>query len=198
MILELDPPCNRAGRIEGSSCCYLGADWKVYREPPCGVVFRGPFPSGASLQGLLLAHEVLAGASGSDLSGPAPVLRELCGGRSLFRFGLERFLAERSGELEAPEEPTEMDRLVQGIVQGAFLARRGAVLRLLRGCTVEWGCHELPEPLAWHSPEGELKLLAALLSGLRELIGDGAAPRVSIPGRPTLSTHQIQELLGFV
>jgi|GEM_PF-6648111 len=99
---------------------------------------------------------------------------------------------------EEPEEPTDMDRLLGGVAYGALLARRGALLRFLRGCTVHWSGGDMPEPLAWPDPEGELKLLGAFLAGLRELDADGLSPRIEVPGKQNLSTDQIHELLRVV
>lgn len=191
-ILELDPPCNRAGRPSGRRCCYLGADWRLYGDPPASGVFRGPFPSEASLKGLLLAHGFLGGEDAGELTALLPALSELCPDGNLFRLGLRCFRREE------PEEPTDLDRLLGGVAYGALLARRGALLRFLRGCTVHWSGGKLPDPLAWPDPEGELKLLGAFLAGLRELDAEGMSPRIEVPGKRSLSTDQIHELLRFV
>ncbi|MFO7626690.1 MAG: hypothetical protein R6V62_05490 [Candidatus Fermentibacteraceae bacterium] len=189
-ILELDPPCNRAGRPSRLRCMYLGADWRLYADPPERGVFRGPFPSEASLKGLLLAHRLLVGEDADTALLPA--LREQCEDGNLFRLGLRCFRREE------PEEPTDLDRLLEGVAYGALLARRGALLRFLRGCTVHWSGGELPDSLAWPDSEGELKLLGAFLAGLRELDAEGMSPRVEVPGKRNLSTDQIHELLRFV
>lgn len=191
-ILELDPPCNRAGRSSRKSCVYLGADWRLYDDPPEGGVFRAPFPSAASLKGLLLVHRLLEGEDAGEHAALLPALREQCGDGNLFRLGLLYFRREE------PEEPTELDRLLSSVAYGALLARRGALLRFLRGCTVHWSGGELPDPLAWPDPEGELKLLGAFLAGLRELDAKGMSPRVEVPGKLNLSADQIHELLWVV
>lgn len=192
LILELDPPCNRAGRPSGRSCAYLGADWRIYSEPPESVAFRGPFPSEASLRGLMLVRGLLAGEDAGERAGLLPSLRKLCPDGNIFRLGLRCFRAEEPGE------PTELDRLLGSVANGALLARRGALLRLLRGCAVRWSGEELQDPLAWPDPGGELKLLGTLLAGLRELDAGGMAPMLVIPGKRSLSSDQIRELLRFV
>lgn len=190
-ILELNPACNTAGRLTGERVRYLGADWKLSTAPP-SCPYRGPFPSESAVQGLVLAHGLLEGNEPGEYRGFVPAFRELCGKRSLFRLGLDQLRAE------PVEEPTPLDRLVQGVVHGSLLARRGALLRLLRGCTVSWAGGGLSEPLAWPEPEGELKLLSALLAGLRKLAREGRAPRVEIPEKTALSPDQIQALLRVV
>lgn len=191
-ILELDPQCNRAGRPSRQSCVYLGADWRLFCNPPESGGFRGPFPSEASLKGLLLAHRLLEEEDAGEHAALLPSLRELCPDGNLFRLGLGCFRREE------PEERTDLDRLLGGVAYGALLARRGALLRLLRGCTVHWSGGELPDPLAWPDTGGELKLLGVLLAGLRELDAEGLLPRVEVMEKPNLSTDQIHELLGVV
>lgn len=191
-ILELDPPCNRAGRPSRKSCVYLGAGWRLFDDPPESGAFRGPFPSEASLKGLFLAHSVLGGEDAGGHAALLPSLRELCPDGNLFRLGLGCFRREE------PEEPTDLDRLLDGVAHGALLARRGALLRLLRGCTVHWSGGELTDPLSWPDPGGELKLLGALIAGLRELDAKGLSPGVEVRGKPNLSTDQIHELLRVV
>lgn len=191
-ILELDPPCNKAGRPSRNSCVYLGADWRLHREPPVCGAWRGPFPSEASLNGLLLARRLLGGEGSDEHAVLLPALRALCPDGNLFRLGLGCFRREE------PEDTTDLDRLLGGVAYGALLARRGALLRLVRGCTVHWSGGELPDPLAWPDAGGELRLLGVLLAGLRELVAEGLSPRLEVPGKPGLSTDQIHELLRVV
>jgi len=192
LILGLDPPCNRAGRPSRQRCTYLWADWSTHEDPPQNGIFRGPFPSEASLNGLLLAHRLLGGEEAGERADLLPALSGACPDGNLFLLGLRCFRREE------PEEPTDLDRLLGGVAYGALLARRGALLRLIRGCTVHWTGGELQEPLAWPDPEGELKLLGTLLAGLRELDAEGLSPRVEVPGKLNLRTDQIHELLRFV
>lgn len=191
-ILELDPPCNRAGRPSRKGCVYLGAGWRLFCDPPESGAFRGPFPSEASVKGLFLAHSLLEGEDAGGQAALLPSLRELCPDGNLFRLGLRCFRREE------PEEPTDLDRLLDGVAYGALLSRRGALLRLLRGCTVRWSDGELFDPLAWPDPGGELKLLGTLLGGLRELDAKGMSPALEVPGKRDLSSDQIHELLRFV
>lgn len=190
-ILELDPPCNRAGRLTGEKAVYLGDDWRISHSPPAGP-FRGPFPSEGSVGGLVLARRLLDGEEPGEYGDFLQAFRDLCGRRSLFRVGLEHY------RVEPVEHPTPLHRLVQGVVHGSLMARRGALLRLLRGCTVSWTGGVLREPLDWPEPEGELKLLPVLLAGLRKLSRNGLAPRIGIPCRAPLSPDQIQALLRVV
>ncbi len=192
LILELSPPCNTAGRLSGERCAYLGPDWRLYNTEPGDMVFRGPFPSIASVQGLLLARRLLQGEEPGEYAGVIREWREMCEGRNLFRLGLEQFRREE------PEEPTGLDTLIKGVVTGAFHARRAAALRLLRGSTVEWDGGTISDPLAWPVPEGELKLLAALLAGLRKLVKGKLNPRVETRAGKRVSAEQINGLLDVV
>ena len=171
---------------------YLGANWRFFNDPPESGGFRGPFPSEASLKGLLLAHRLLEEEDAGEHAALLPSLRELCPDGNLFLLGLRCF------RREVPEEPTELDRLLDGVAYGALLARRGALLRLLRGCTVHWSGGEIADPRSWPDPGGELKLLGTLLAGLRELDAEGLSPGVEVPGKRGLASDQIHELLRFV
>lgn len=192
-ILEYDPPCNTAGRTTACSCRYLDADWAVHEKEPKGV-FRGPFPSRASMEGLLLGNGLLQGGEPGPYASVLSIWRDLCGERSLYRVGLEAYRRE-----EAHEDPL-LERLIRGVAEGALHARRGAVLRLLQGCTVGNGTVELLDPVAWPSAEGRLKVTAALLAGLREVLRTTGREGLWIRLRSgiTLKAEQLQGLLAVV
>jgi hypothetical protein len=197
MILQLDPPCNRAGRLGDRRCVYLGSDWRLYRTEPPGMPFRGPFPREDSVRGLLLAHDLLSGEGPEEMRDLIPALREACPGGGVFSAGLALHTREGRGE-ESSREPTLLDRVLGDMARGAFLARRGAVYRLLRSCSVHWSGGELEDPLEWPNPEGGLVLLGALISGMRSLAARGDGPRVTLSSGKCLSPDQVQEILRVV
>lgn len=197
MILRLDPPCNRAGRIGDRRCAYLGGDWRPYREEPPGMPFRGPFPSEAFVRRLILVHGLLAGEGQEEMKEHIQALRQACPRGDIFRAGLALHFRENPPQ-DSPEESSPLDRLLRDLAQGTLLARRGAVYRLLRGCTVRWSGGELRDPLDWPGPEGGLILLGALITGMRTLAARGDGLRVTLASGKSLSPDQVQELLRVV